>query len=345
MFIKSFSLVLKEWYVSVASIPRLCEYLRVNHHSSDDYSSKRTDETNMAHRTVFASTATQRLQTWKLVWTGNEISDEEFKSSTYSRYIFGEPRLWPDDNHPTFLLISRLDHLHQHLPVATEARDIVRAPAHYQAQVLCLLGDVALAVAIWNQVNCKNSPKWQHVRSALGVWLKYQTLARDKVFDEIRQSLGDRIFFSPLDRHSALECMKHVRLPTLDEWVVKRNLGIHWRDPHTFTPHELTALSQKQIPDVDLHLDQVSASDLETLYHGNFEDQAIQNLMTSLVMEPWVEHYSCSWEPDGLDWTEKLVCGEKLSFWRRETASSLQAMMLRCQEKLRETTHPADVNQ
>jgi hypothetical protein len=132
--------------------------------------------------------------------------------------------------------------------------------------------------------------------------------------------------------------MHHIRLPTLDEWILKRRLGIHFQDPHTIRPDEANKLINGRVRRHDFGPPQVDKSDMDSLYKGEYETPTVETLMNALVTESWVECYSNeSAVIGGADVCHSGLQGQLGSYWTRETVSSLQAMLFDCQQKLRES--------
>jgi hypothetical protein len=275
---------------------------------------------------------------WKLQWTDYWLTKREFETSLYSRFRFRDGELWPDSNNPIFYFISRHDTRYANESVQADVQRLLRAPAHYAPHLRCLLGDIALALSALNFLSIKNLGEWDYRHAAIGSLLKYHDNARDKIFDEIRELMGDQLFFSPLDVHQLPKTMEHVRLPTMDEWIIKRKLGIHRQDVNTLTAEQMNEFRGKNVLTLDFGPAVVREQDLFLLKSQDSisEQLATPNCVEHLLTEPWLEEFRnikpMFAESDEFDdpWN-----GVGLSYWKGENASALLLSQYLCLLKAR----------
>lgn len=267
-------------------------------------------------------------------WTGDWFSKAEYDSLVYSRFIFGEGTLWPSAADPIFYLISRRDQRYRLSSFETDIHQLVRAPAQYAGVLHCLLGDIACSLAALEYLCKKTVGTWDYRHAAIGAWLKYNDLCRDKIFDEARESLKN------VDHRHPQERMLHVRLPTLDEWALKRKLGLHCREDPSLTIEQIEQLERSKqfgggmVTDCGPAL--VSESELQLLYEGDpiNEGSRIQAVVEVMLAEPWVEAFR-ERDPGFTEVDERgLVEGLGLSFWKKESIGSHRALQDECQKSL-----------
>jgi len=219
------------------------------------------------------------------------------------------------------------------MPIKTDVLHLVRAPVHYAPHLRCLLGDVLLAQATWDRANSDRAQKWRHIREAIGAWLKYQAISQAKIFDEIKQTLGDALFLSSLDPDNPPKPMNEIRLPTLNEWIIKRKLGVHRQDPLTFTRSQVDAIRADFVPGLDFGPPLITESELDLLYQGRHKEPLIQAHIERLAAEYWLEKHASN-PPKAEGFHPNSLDGLGGSYWRRETQGSLQAMLYECQQRL-----------
>jgi hypothetical protein len=286
-----------------------------------------------------AMLSTAIVKDWRLKWTGEWFTEKELKCAAYSRFIFGNGTLWPDDKNPILYLISRRDRQFRHLPTDNDVNCLVRAPAHYAIPLRCLLGDIALTLSAWHHVSSKPRNQWDRRHIAIGIWLKYQDLARDRIFDEIREILGEAIFSSPLDPHNPPSPLHHVKLPILEEWILKRSLAIQHIEPQALMPNND---NRRAANDSRLNLtpNLVTASQFQLMYSKfcTSIEPWVLNHIDNLLSEPWMAEILAQRPEylitDGSEISQNGPEGFWGSYWKRETFKSIQSMQIGCQHRL-----------
>jgi len=262
---------------------------------------------------------------FNLEWTGNLLMEFEFETMAYTRFTFGGGVLWPDNVNPHFYLISRYDRLFPGSPV----RHLIRAPPRYAQHLRCLLGDIAIAQAAWYCI-APNSPReMDHRHIALGTWLKYHDSARDLIFDEIRHTLEESVFSLPLSTSDPPKQVHDVYLPILEEWSIKRRLGIHRVKADKLTSGHRDAFKPSTSKSFSGQFGSppVAEADLQTLCHSISQSIPIpdgspaKQHIHDLLAEKWLEEKQASFEST---YDYKPMGGLKESYWKRETEAYLK---------------------
>ena len=236
----------------------------------------------------------QGISEWRFTWTDLYPSDYEIDSHRYDRFYFGpSPIYWPP-HAPSFLAIPRHDAL------TKETIAVLLAPVHYYDHIEQILKEISHARKMWLKELCLGDPRHEAQLLGLGTWLRYLDLSRDVIFDEIRASTT---------LHCSAGAWTDVRLPALEEWVVKHRHLLHATDPLKYNADQLSQFLADTIPAV-----------MPREMQNDFSCRPGTNLS-------YTARFPSIAKSDKLDLHNEGLGG---SFWKRETEKSLAAKSSMC---------------
>jgi hypothetical protein len=188
-----------------------------------------------------------------------------------------------------------------------------------------------MLLMLWDLLQTETHGELDYRHVAVGIWLKYHDIARDKVFDEIKDANL---------RTGEVPSILHIRLPTLDEWVIKQKYGLHTDDPSSFTAKHLDAFQENGVPLIDVESRRIaeSVSALSCLTQDGSLESLIDKYLSDFLEDSWPRNYINREVVFEEDYPSRRGHRDGIggSLWKNETASSLQTLKRGIQKQLLE---------